>query len=55
MHLLRDLGGPNRDDPRGLRAQLTRQGGGLDFWLANNDAPSSDAPSAARAWGWSTR
>lgn len=34
--LLRDLSASGRHHPDGLRAQLARPGGGLDFWLAHH-------------------
>jgi hypothetical protein len=49
VNLLCDLTGAAAADPSGLRAQLTRRGGGLDIWLANNASPSyQQAPDATR-------
>jgi hypothetical protein len=49
VNLLGDLAGAGSADPSSLRAQLTRSGGGLDIWLANNAPPSyQQAPDATR-------
>ncbi|WP_141218198.1 hypothetical protein [Bordetella genomosp. 11] len=50
-NLLRDLGEAGRDDPEGLRAQLKRNRGALDLWLANNSPDSLARDRAAARQG----